>query len=75
MIIEVSMQNESFYNGGIKQAIKDGYFSVWTSERIKNTFNFGNGAKSDFEEYRKNNHKKYCYIIEVNESELLKEYI
>lgn len=75
MIIEVSIQNESYYKGGISQSIKDGYFSVWTNERIKNAFNFGNGTASDFEEYKKNNHKRYCYIMEVNESELPKEYL
>ena len=75
MIIEVSIQNESYYKGGLSQSIKDGYFSVWNAERIKKAFNNGNGTQKDFEEYKKNNHKKYCYIMEVNESQLPEEYL
>lgn len=74
MIIEVSIQNESFYKGGINQAIKDGYFNVWTDERIKKAFNFGNGTKADFNRYKEDN-KSYCKILEVDEKNLPKEYL
>ena len=74
MIIEVSIQNESFYKGGVKQAIKDGYFSIWTDERIKNAFNFGHGTKEDFNLYKEKN-KCYCKILEVYEEDLPKEYL
>ena len=74
MIIEVSIQNESFYKGGINQAIKDGYFNVWTDERIKKAFNFGNGTKKDFNRYKEAN-KSYCKILEMDEKDLPKEYL
>ena len=38
MIIEVSTQNESFYNGGIKQAIKDGCFYSVDERTYKKRF-------------------------------------
>lgn len=74
MIIEVSIQNESFYKGGVKQAIKDGYFSIWTDERIRSAFNLGHGTKEDFNRYKENN-KGYCKILEVGEEDLPKEYL
>lgn len=57
MIIEVSIQNKSYYNGGILQAIKDGYFTEWTPERIKKAFNFGNGTQKDFLKLYKGGYK------------------
>ena len=64
MIIEISIQNESYYNGGISQAIKDGYFTEWTPERIKKAFNFGNGTQKDFLNYMQNN-KGLCIFKEI----------
>ena len=30
-----------------QKAIADGYFLIWTKERIKNAFNFGEGTEAD----------------------------
>lgn len=46
---------DSFSNGlsgrpynSIKDAIKDGGYSVWCNEKIKLAFSFGNGNRKDF---------------------------
>ena len=48
----------------VKDAIKDGGYSVWCDQKIKLAFNFGNGNIKDFEEFCKNNK---CKIISENE--------
>lgn len=62
---------DSFSNGlsgipykSVKDAIKDGGYSVWCNQKIKQAFNFGNGNIKDFEEFCKNNK---CKIISENE--------
>ena len=50
--------------GGPQEAIKAGWFNVWTEKRIKGAFNFGKGTKKDFENYMENN-KSNCYFVEV----------
>lgn len=52
------------YKGNIQQAIQAGDFWDWTSDRIKRTFAFGNGTKSDFKEYM-NNNKCYSVFMEI----------
>ena len=54
---------------GINQAIKAGYFTIWTPERIKGAFNFGNGTIKDFERYKKDN-RNNCIIKEYDASTL-----
>lgn len=61
MLLEISIQNASYYNGGTSQALKDGYFTEWTPDRIANYKNF--------KDYYKNNHKKYCIFKNVSEEE------
>ena len=51
------------YNS-IKDAIKDGGYSVWCNEKIKLAFSFGNGTEKDFKRYCKDNK---CKIISENE--------
>lgn len=51
------------YNS-IKDAIKDGGYSVWCNEKIKLAFSFGNGTEKDFERYCKYNK---CKIVSENE--------
>jgi hypothetical protein len=62
---------DSFSNGlsgrpynSIKDAIKDGGYSVWCNEKIKLAFSFGNGTEKDFKRYCKDNK---CKIISENE--------
>lgn len=68
-MIQFSINN--FSNGltgtpykSIKDAIIDGGYSVWSDQKIKQAFNFGNGNRKDFEEFCKNNK---CKIISENE--------
>lgn len=68
MIIEVC--NDEINKQGLKKAIADGWFTIWTPERIKNAFNFGNGTMKDFDRYRKDNSPRYCKIIEIEQAEL-----
>ena len=65
MIIEIDKKYlKEEYNGNIKAAIQAGDFLEWNPERIKKAFNFGNGAKKDFDEY-KNNNKNFSVFLEV----------
>ena len=59
---------------GINQAIKNGWFTVWTPERIKNAFNFGHGTIADFERYKKDNNNRYCIIKEMEANKLSELY-
>ena len=68
MFIEIS-RKKALELGGEKNAIKKGFFTVWSEKRIKSAFNFGNGTEKDFLEYRANN-TKYCIF-----KDLSKEYI
>lgn len=52
----------------IKDAIRDGGYSVWCNEKIKKAFSFGNGTEKDFKRYCKDN---LCNII--SESDFYKE--
>lgn len=52
------------YSGNIKAAINDKAGILWTDEKIKAAFNFGNGSEKDFKRYM-NNNKKYAYFVEV----------
>ena len=63
MIIEINkkMLGEC---GSLEKAILSLNYTIWTDERIKDAFNFGNGNKKDFDEYVKNN-EKYCYFLEM----------
>lgn len=62
---------DSFSNGlsgrpykSVKDAIIDGGYSVWSNQKIKQAFNFGNGNRKDFEKFCKRNK---CKIISENE--------
>lgn len=64
----------SFSNGlsgypynSIKDAIKDGSYSVWCNQKIKLAFSFGNGTEKDFKRYCKDNK---CKIVSEIEKEL-----
>ena len=68
MIIEVCKKEVE--RQGLKNAIADGWFMVWTMEKIKNAFAAGHGTMKDFERSRKENSPKYCIIIDIDETEL-----
>lgn len=52
-----------------QDAIKKGFYNIWTPERIKSAFNFGNGTIKDFYRYRKDNAPKYCKIEEISKED------
>ena len=65
MILEIGKSYiNKFYSGDLKAAIlkKDGI--LWTDEKIKAAFNFGNGTILDFKNHI-NNNKKYAFFVEV----------
>ena len=65
MILEIGKSYiNKFYSGDLKAAIlkKDGV--LWTDEKIKAAFNFGNGTIKDLKNYI-NNNKKYAFFVEV----------
>lgn len=68
MIIEISRKKAQELKS-IDKAIKNLWFTVWTPERIKAAFNFGNGTKKDFDRYMKNN-KDYCIFKDLTEKEI-----
>lgn len=70
MFIEISRKKAQEL-GGEKNAIKKGFFTVWSEKRIKGAFNFGNGSKKDFSEYRANN-KKYCIFKDFSKDYIQK---
>lgn len=63
MIIEIYKPWIKKY-GSANEAIKRGFYIEWTDEKIKNTFNFGNGTQKDFRQYKEAN-KKYSVFMEV----------
>ena len=69
MIDEISktILNEK-YNGNTPEsrqnAINDGFFNIWTEERIKNAFNNGNGTETDLKRYM-NDNKHYCVFVRI----------
>lgn len=62
---------DSFSNGlsgrsyeSIRDAIKDGSYSVWCNQKVKQAFNFDNGTEKDFKEFCRNNK---CKVLSENE--------
>ena len=53
----------------MEKALENGYFNIWTAERIKGAFNYGHGTKKDFERYKKDNVHN-CIIREYTPDEL-----
>lgn len=53
-----------FYNGNLNEAVKNKDGILWTDERIKKAFNYGNGTKKHLKDHMDNN-KEYCYFVEV----------
>lgn len=70
LIIEVC--NDEIRRQGLKNAIADGWFTIWTAERIKGAFSAGHGTIKDFERYKKDNSPRYCRILEIEQAELEK---
>lgn len=68
MIIEISRKKAQELKSADK-AIKNLWFTVWTSERIRAAFNFGNGTEKDFDRYMKDN-KDYCIFRDLTEKEI-----
>ena len=67
MLCEISKDILNRMYGGdtpeaLQKAIADGYFLIWTKERIKNAFNFGEGTEADLKRYMKDN-KQYCIFV------------
>ena len=67
IIIEISRKEAR--KTSVKQAIKDGYFMIWTPEKIKNAFRAGHGTIKDFNRY-KNDNKPYIIVKEYTPQEL-----
>ena len=70
MIIEIC--NDEIRKQGLRGAIADGWFNIWTPERIKGAFNYGKGTMKDFERYKKDNCPRFCRIIEIEQADLEK---
>ena len=62
MTIEIYRENIVKY-GSIENAIKEGFYTVWTQDKIRKAFNFGNGTQKDFERHKDNN-KTLCVFME-----------
>lgn len=59
---------------GKLEAIRAGWFNIWTPERIRGAFAFGHGTMKDFERYKRDNAPRFCYIVEMSEADLLNLY-
>lgn len=70
----IEICNDAIRKTGIKGAISDGWFNVWTPERIKGAFSFGHGTMKDFDRFRRDNSPRYCTIIEIEEADLERLY-
>ena len=55
----------------MEKAIKNLWFTVWTPERIKAAFNFGNGTQKDLDRYMKDN-QDHCIFKDLTEKEINK---
>lgn len=65
MILEIGKSYVNrFYNGNLKEAVKNKDGILWTSEKIKSAFNNGNGTEKHLKNHIENN-KKYAYFVEV----------
>ena len=65
MILEIGRKYlRDFYTNNLAQAVKEKDGIKWYDEKIKKAFNFGNGTRKHFEEYRRNN-AKHCIFVEV----------
>lgn len=65
MILEIDRAElREYYKGNIKRAIAEKGGLLWTTERIKHAFNFGNGTEKDLKQYMKDN-KIYCVFVEI----------
>lgn len=71
MIIEVYRDTARKY--GTENAIKKGYFSIWTAKRIKGAFNYGKGTAKDFKRFM-NDNKMFCIFLSIPEKDLSKLY-
>ena len=68
MIIEIS-QKKAQELKSVDKAIKNLWFIVWTPERIKAAFNFGNGTQKHINEYMRNN-KEFCIFKKLTKKEI-----
>lgn len=65
MILEIGKSYvNKFYNGKLKDAVKAKDGILWTSEKIKNAFNNGNGNKTDLKKHIDSN-KNFAYFVEI----------
>ena len=55
---------QRYYNGNLNAALKAKDGILWTDEKIKAAFNFGNGSMSDFKRYISNN-RRYAHFINI----------
>ena len=65
LVYEISKKDVKLC-GGLKKAIAAGAYNIWTPERVKLAFNFGNGSEKDFNRYMQDN-KQFCYFINKGE--------
>lgn len=65
MILEIGKSYvRDFYNGDLKECIKQGDGIDWTPEHIKAAFNSGNGTEKDLKRYMEDN-KNHAYFVTV----------
>lgn len=65
MILEIGRKYlRDFYNNNLAKAVKEKDGVKWDDEKIKKAFNFGNGTRKHFEEYRRNN-AQFCIYVEI----------
>lgn len=63
LVYEIS-KNAVKLCGSLEKAIAAGAYNIWTPERIKLAFNFGNGTEKDFLRYMHDN-RQFCYFLKM----------
>ncbi|WP_024854745.1 hypothetical protein [Mediterraneibacter gnavus] len=65
MILEIGKSYlKKIYDGDLKECVKKKDGILWTPERIKNAFAFGNGTEKELKKYMENN-RSYCYFVNI----------
>lgn len=65
MILEIGKSYvKKYYNNDLTATVKEKDGILWTDEKIKNTFNNGNGTIKDLKNHI-NNNKKYAFFVNV----------
>ena len=69
MIIEVCKKNDPYlkqhYHNNPLEMVQAMDGLLWTPDRIKSAFSFGNGTEKDLREYMDNN-RKFCAFYDID---------